>query len=73
MDLVQFVWEQGTIPADPGWTIFICIPKINSDTSWIGFLKVLWKVVEAIIGTHIKKDVDFCDVFHGFSARRGDR
>ena len=49
----------------------ILVPKGNIDTQWIGLLKVLWKVIGAIIDTRIKKAVTFHDVFNGFHVGRG--
>ena len=59
VDLVQFMWYHRTIPADLGWMIFIPIPKGKSDTQGMGILKVLLKVMEAIIDTSIKSAVTF--------------
>ena len=66
MELVQFMWEHGTIPSDLVWTIFILIHKGNVDNQGIGILEVLWKVMEAIIDALIKKAVASHDVLHGF-------
>ena len=71
VDLVQFMWYHRTIPADLGWMIFIPIPKGKSDTQRMGILKVLLKVMEAIIDTYIKSAVTFHDAIRVFCARRG--
>ena len=66
VDLVQFMWEPRIIPSEMGWTIMIIIPRGNVYTQKIRLLEVFWKVIEAIIDTHIKKAVDFHDVLNGF-------
>ena len=43
------------------WTILILIPKGNTDNQGIGILEVLWKVMEDIIDTRIKKAVESHD------------
>ena len=52
-------------------TSMVLIPKGNADTKGFGMLEVFWKVVEAVIHTHIKSIVQFHDVLHGFCAVRG--
>ena len=32
----------------------------------VGLLKVLWKIIEAVIDTPVKTDVQFHDILHGF-------
>ena len=66
VDIVQFIWYHRAIPEDLGWTILILIPKVNTDNLWIGLLGVIWKLMEAIIDTHINNSVTFHDVLHGF-------
>ena len=61
VELVQFMWDHGTIPAKMVWTILILIPKGNTDNQGIGILEVLWKVMEDIIDTRIKKAVESHD------------
>ena len=48
----------------------LIIPKFNANTLGIGLLDVLWKVIEAIIDTHIKKAVTFHYILHGFCSGR---
>ena len=69
VDLVWFMWYNGTIPADLVCTILILIPKGNSYTQVIGLLGFLWKVMEEIIDTHIKNDMTFHDIIHVFLHR----
>ena len=53
------MWENGSIPTELGWTVLVLIPKNNPDTWGIGLLEVVWKVVEAVIDTRIKKWYNF--------------
>ena len=71
MVLVQFMWENGTIPTYLGWKILRLIPKGNLDNQGIGLPEVLWKVMGVIIDTHIKKSMAFHDALHGFLSGRG--
>ena len=66
VNLGQFMWELGTIPADLGCRILVLVSKGNTDNLGIGLLEVFWNMMESIIDTHIKKSVTFHDVFHGF-------
>ena len=65
------MWDTGYILTELGWTVLFLIPKVNTDTWGIGLLEVLWKVVEAVIGTRIKSVVQFHDFLHVFCAGRG--
>ena len=47
------------------------IPRVNADTGGLCMLEVLWKMVEAVIDTHILKVVQFHGFLHGFFAGRG--
>ena len=51
MKLVKHMWESSMFPTELSWTILVLLPKVQTDTSGIGLLEVLWKVVEAIIHT----------------------
>ena len=64
MDLVQHMWEYSTLLADPSWSILVLLPEGNMDTSGIGMLEVLWKVVEEIIYTQINMVVTFHDILN---------
>ena len=54
-----------------GWTLLVIIPKFGTYTQGIGMLEVMWKVVEGVIDTLVKSEVQFHDVLHGFHAGRG--
>ena len=72
VELVQFIWDHGTIPKDMGWKILLLITKGNSDTRGIELLEVLWKVMETIIDTRIKKAGTFHDILQGFHTGRAN-
>ena len=55
-----------TIPTKLGWKILVLTLKGNTYNQWIGILEVLWKVMEAIIDTRIKKAMAPHDFLHGF-------
>ena len=38
VELIHFMWDLGTIPADLGWKILILTPKGNAYTQGIGLL-----------------------------------
>ena len=42
VELVQLIWERGTIPVDLAWKILILTPKGETDTRGMGILDVLW-------------------------------
>ena len=54
-----------------GWKVLVLIPKGNTDTRGIGLLEFLWKVVEAIIDTHLRASVRLHDILHGFRIGKG--
>ena len=49
----------------------ILISKGTEYTHGVVLLEAVWKVVEAVIDTHIKSVVQFHDVLHGFHTGRG--
>ena len=69
-ELIQFLWENGSIPMELGLTVLVLIQKENTDNRWIGMLEVVCKVVGAMINTRIKTVVQFHNVLHGFCAGR---
>ena len=71
VDMVHFMWDHGTIPTGMVFIILILIPKVNSDTQEKGLLEVIWKVMDAINDTRIKKSVKFHAILRGFCAGRG--
>ena len=70
MDIVQHMRQTGEIPQDLGLTVLIPIPKGITDTRGIGLLETIWKVVEALIHTHLRASLQFHDVLHGFQDGR---
>ena len=59
------------LSAEQSWTILVLIPKFSAYTQGVGLLEVLWKVVEAVVDTCIKRVVMFHDILHVFCACRG--
>ena len=64
--ITQLMCNHGHIPMELGWNILVLIPKGNADTRGIGLMESLWKVVEAIIDTHLMESVRLHDVPHRF-------
>ena len=73
VEIIQFMWDNGSISTELGWKVLVLIPKVNTDNRGIGLAEVVWKVVEAVIDTCIKTVVKFHDVLHGFRAGWGGR
>ena len=67
----QLMWHHGDIPREMGWKVLVLIPKGNTDTRGIGLLEFLWKVVEAIIDTHLRASVRLHDILHDFRIGKG--
>ena len=38
VDIIQFMWQNGDIPRELGWTILVLTQKGNTDTRGIGLL-----------------------------------
>ena len=51
--------------------MLVLIPNRNTDTREIRLLEVVWKVMEGVIYTCMKAEVQIHDVLHGFHAGRG--
>ena len=66
VELIQFMWENRYIPTKLGWTMLVLIPKVNMDNPGVVLVEVVWRVVEAVIDTQIKKVIQLQDVLHGF-------
>ena len=71
VDLVQHIFETGSIPQKLSWSILACLPKRDGGHRGIGLLETIWKLVQAIIDNRIKKAIKFHDALHGFCFRRG--
>ena len=65
------MWQHGDIMRELGWTILFLIHKGNMGTREIGLLELMWKVVEAIINTHLSLSVRLHDFLNGFRSGRG--
>ena len=69
--LMQHMWEHRILLTELSCIIFALLPKINVETQGTSQLKVLWKVVKAIIDTRVKMPVKFHYILHGFHAQQG--
>ena len=69
LEIIQFMWENGSILTELGWTVLVLISKVNMNTWGIGMIEVAWKVEEALIDTRIKAVVQLHYVLHKFHAR----
>ena len=67
--LVQHCWTSGELPKELSWTFLALLPKGQADHRGIGLIEIVWKLLEAIIDTRVKKVVSFHDILHGFQGR----
>ena len=58
-------------PGEMGYTVMVMIPKVNVDTQGIRLIEVVWKVVDAVVDTRIKAEVQFHGVLHRSCPGRG--
>ena len=65
------MWRTGDIPKELGWTVLLLITKGITSTWGIGLLDTVWKVVEALIETHLNASLQFHNVLNRFRAGRG--
>ena len=69
--IVHHMWHTGEIPQEFRWTVLVIIPKETTNTWGIGLLDTLWKVVEALIDTHLQASLHMHDILYRFRSRRG--
>ena len=65
------MWRTGGIPQELEWKILVPIPRGTTNTIGIGLLEILWKVVDALIYTHLRASLQMHDVLHEFRAGTG--
>lgn len=70
VELINAIWETGTVPRQMLWVIVVLIPKGGGDYRGIGLLEPIWKVVEMIMDRRLNI-VKFHDCLHGFVKKRG--
>ena len=63
--------ENGEDTTRVGVDFLSLIPKSTTDTRGVVLLETLWKVVEALIDTHLRASLQFHYVLHWFQIRRG--
>jgi hypothetical protein len=68
--LVQAVWNHGSIPRQLLWIIIVLIPKGGGDYQGIGLLELIWKVLERIMD-HQLDTIKPHNCLHGCHANRG--
>ena len=71
VEIFQCMWSTGEISQELVWTILVFIPKVNTDIQGIVLLETLWKVVEVIINTCLRSNIQFDDFLRGFCTGRG--
>ena len=49
VQLIQTIWEHGSIPQQMTWMVIVLLPKGGSDYQCIGLLEPIWKVVEVLM------------------------
>ena len=65
------MFATGELPQCISWSFLAVIPKPDGGTRGLGLLDILWKLVEAIIDTRVKRSVKLHDILHGFVPHRG--
>ena len=70
IDLVQTVWETGSIPQQMLWMVVVLIPKGKGNYRGIGLLDQIWKGIEVVMDNRLKC-LELHDCLHGFLAGRG--
>ena len=70
-DLVQSAFREGKLAEEATWQAVVLIPKGETDYQGIGIVKVMWKVVAAILNLRFTASITFHDFLHGFWAGRG--
>jgi hypothetical protein len=71
VQLVQTIWEHGSIPQQMTWMVIVLLPEGGGNYyRGIGLLEPLWKVVEVLIDKRFLA-IEFHDCLHGFLAGRG--
>jgi hypothetical protein len=70
VQLIQTIWEHGSIPQQMTWMVIVLLPKGGGDYRGIGLLEPVWKVVEVLMDKRFLA-IEFHDCLHGFLAGRG--
>ena len=70
MDLVQTAFQEGEMAEEATWQTMVLIPKGRKEYRGIGLVKVMWKVVAAILHRQLATSITYHDFLHGFRAGR---
>jgi hypothetical protein len=70
VDLLQAVWECGSVPTQMAWMIIVLLPKGGGNYCGIGLLDPIWKVVEKVMVAQLSV-IKLHDCLHGGLPRRG--
>ena len=70
VQLLQAVWESGTIPTQMTWMIIILLPKGGGNYHGIGLLDPIWKVIEKVMVARLSV-IKLHDCLHGGLPCRG--
>ena len=71
VELAQHMWCTREIPQELVWKIMFLIIKGTTTTRGIDLLETLWKLVEALIETHLHASLPIHNFLHGLRAGRG--
>ena len=71
VELVQTAFRDVDLAEEATWQAVVLIPKWNKDYQGIGLVKVMWKVVAAILNRRFTSSITYHDALHGFRAGRG--
>ena len=72
IQLVNAVWETGTIPQQLGCIIVVLIPKGGGNYRGIGLLEPIWKIVEQVSDKRLNA-IKLHESLHGCRNGRGTR
>ena len=70
VELIQAVWEHGSLPEQMKWVIIVLLPKGGGNYRGISLLEPFWKVIEKIMVARLSS-VKFHDSLHGGLPGRG--
>ena len=69
--IVQTAFREGRLVEEATWQAVVLIYKGKKDYHGISLVKVMWKIVAAILHRRHTTSITFQDFFHGFRLGRG--